>query len=162
MAASRAERHSNGGAGSPAPYRASRVLVVATKGTGALQARAASKRAAEAMAERARRFAEREKEVERLLTAFHLADERGRNARANAEERAAKLTAETGAKVAALREKAASEAADHDAEAAAAVRGMAAAGEALEVIVELTGWPLAKVRQAQRGEGGPSRADADT
>ena len=147
--------HPDGVVGSPAHGPPLRVGDVATKGAGGAQARTASRRAAEAMAERARAFAAREKRLERSLTAFHLAEERARAVREEAEAKAAKLAAETEAKVAGVREKAAKDAAGFEADAFAAVGEMKASGEALEVIAELTGWPIAKVRQAQRAQAKP-------
>jgi hypothetical protein len=114
------------------------------------------------MAERARAFAEREKQIERCLTAFHLADERARGVRAEAEVKAARLSAETEAKVAELREKAIKEAAAFEADARAAVGEMAASGEPLEVIAELTGWPIARVRKAQRARRKPAEPHAES
>ncbi|MBR7830414.1 hypothetical protein KDK95_29205 [Actinospica sp. MGRD01-02] len=123
-----------------------------TKAASAPTSRSAARRAADAMAKRAEEFAAREKALERLVTAFHAADEKAAKVRAGAQGKAAKLLADAEQKAAQLREKAEAEAAGFDAQAEALVREILDAGESPESTAQLTGWTLARVRQAQRAK----------
>lgn len=102
------------------------------------------------MATRAREIAAREKALEARVTAFHTAAEKAENVRVGAQAKAAKLLSDAEAKAATLRAKAEADAAGFDAQAESAVREMLAAGESAESVAQLTGWPLARIRQAQR------------
>ncbi len=108
------------------------------------------------MAKRAEKFAAREKALEALVTTFHAATEKAEKVRTAAASRAERLREEAEAKAATVRTKAESDAAVFDEQAAAAVRKILAAGESFESVAELTGWPLARVRQAQRAPAPPS------
>lgn len=55
-----------------------------------------------------------------------------------------------------MRAKADADAAVFDKRAAVAVREILAAGESSESVAELTGWPLARVRQVQRAPASPA------
>jgi hypothetical protein len=104
------------------------------------------------MAERADEFALRERELGEVVTAFHVAVERGQKARADAETKAAKLLADVEAKIAALRETADKDAAGFDEQAAAAVRRMLDLGESRQAVARLTDWPASQVREIQRAD----------
>lgn len=102
------------------------------------------------MAKRAEEFAARERSLEALVTTFHTTAEQAEKIRTAAANRAEKLRADAEAKAATVLAKAEADAAVFDEKAAAAVREILAAGESPESVAELTGWPLARVRQAQR------------
>jgi hypothetical protein len=104
------------------------------------------------MAKRAEEFAAREKALEQLVTVFHAADEKAAKVRADAQGKASKLLSAAEEKAQRLREKAEVEAAGFDAQAAAAVREILGAGETPESTARLTGWTVARVRQAQRAK----------
>jgi hypothetical protein len=125
-----------------------------TSSTQAALSRAASRRAAQKMAERAEQFARRESELREVVTAFHAAVEHGEKVRADAEAKVAKLFADAEAKAAVLRQKAQQDAARHDEQAAVSVRRMLELGESREAVVALTDWPAARVREIQRADGG--------
>lgn len=105
------------------------------------------------MAERAEEIARRESELREVVTEFHAAIERAEKVRADAGAKAARLLADAEGKAAALRAQADKDAADHDGQAAAAVRRMLDLGESREAVVALTEWPSARIREIQRAEG---------
>lgn len=121
-----------------------------TSTTQAAPSRAASRRAAQKMAERADEFARRESELREVVTAFHAAVEHGEKVRADAEAKAAKLLADAEAKAAAVRQKAQQDAACHDEQAAVSARRMLDLGESREAVVALTDWPVVRIREIQR------------
>jgi vacuolar-type H+-ATPase subunit H len=102
------------------------------------------------MATRAQEIAAREKALEARVTAFHTAAEKAENVRSGAQAKAAKLLSDAEAKAGALRAKAEADAAGFDTQAESAVREILAAGETPESAAQLTGWSLARIRQAQR------------
>ena len=102
------------------------------------------------MAKRAEEFAARERALEALVTTFHTTAEQAEKVRTTAAGKAEKLRADAEAKAAAILAKAEADAAVFDEKSAEAVRGILAAGESPESAGELTGWPLTRVRQAQR------------
>lgn len=102
------------------------------------------------MAKRAEEFAAREKALAALVTAFHTAAEQAEKLRTAAEVKAEKLRADAEAKAAQVRADAESDAAAFDKKAVEAVREILASGESPESVAQLTGWPLARVRQTQR------------
>lgn len=104
------------------------------------------------MAKRAQEFATREKDIEQLVTAFHTAAEKAEKVRSGAHGKAAKLLSDAEKKAATVREKAEADAAGFDAQAEAAVREILGAGETPESTARLTGWTVARVRQAQRAK----------
>jgi vacuolar-type H+-ATPase subunit H len=104
------------------------------------------------MAKRAEEFAAREKALEQLVAAFHTATENAEKVRSGAQSKAAKLLSDAEEKAAALRQKAEADAAGFDAAAEAAVREILGAGETPEAAAQLTGWTVARVRQAQRSK----------
>lgn len=104
------------------------------------------------MAKRAEEFATREKAIEVLVTSFHTAAEKAEKVRSGTQGKAAKLLSDAEEKAAAVRKKAEADAAGFDAQAEAAVREILAAGETPEATARLTGWTVARVRQAQRAK----------
>lgn len=125
-----------------------------TKTAGGTGRSAAARKAAEAVARRAAEFQKREKELLALATEFHVAVDKAEKVRADSEAKAARLVQDADAKAAVLREKAGADAAGFDEQALAAVRRMIEFGESRDAIMQITGWPAARIREAQRADGG--------
>jgi hypothetical protein len=100
---------------------------VTTKTAGGSGRSAAARKAAEAMALRAREFQQREKDLLVLTHEFHTSVEKAEKVRADAEAKAARLLQDAEARAAGLRTKAAENAAGFDEQAADAVRRCLAA-----------------------------------
>ena len=105
------------------------------------------------MAERADAFTRHDKELREVVTAFHASVERGVNAVADAEAKAAKMVKDAEARAVALRAEGVRDAAGHDDQAAAAVRRMLELGESREAVMALTDWSAERVRESQRSGG---------
>lgn len=108
------------------------------------------------MAKRAEEFAAREKALETLVNAFHTSAEQAEKVRTTAAGKATKLRTDAEEKATTVLAKAEADAAVFDEKAAEAIRKILAAGESPESAAELTGWPLARVRQAQRASASPA------
>jgi hypothetical protein len=106
------------------------------------------------MAERADAFTRHDKELREIVASFHASVERGANAVADAEAKAAKLVKDAETRAIALRAKGVKDAAGHDDEAADAVRRMLELGESREAVMALTDWSAERVRESQRPGGG--------
>lgn len=92
-----------------------------------------------------------------MATDFHVAAERAEKVRADAVAKAQRILGDAQTKADALLERAEKDASGFDEQAAVAVRRMLAFGESRQAVADLTGWTLARVREAQREAAAPGQ-----